>query len=495
MKIQLKILLFFAFASPVFDALAAVYVATRNGNNANLINVCAGVYIGTIYDPSSLNCSVGKTFTSGSRSFTVTYFSASSTIQLKTRRSDGRTYISKMFGQVSVCPPPRQVNPQTGICEEPPVCSDDEILNPDTMECEAIPFCDRPSTLDEIFNAEQACAAKDGVFSHQCNSESSSLTTNCAEPNACVMGMPNWPECMDDLDPTNPSTPPSGGFEGGSPGTANPNAPSYDKDEPDQVTPDDTTDKAVVEAIRNLNRDNNQAHTALNTDINTGFNDLNNKLTQLNNTNTNIGKKISEQMQQDHKNFQDEKKLLLQQTGAIMNGNSTITSAVNNQTGQLKNSIDALSDKLGNGSDTEPCDPNSDERSCEGEHGLTSDYVSDALGQMVFAVDSEMSTAESTLIYEAQKAVSDPMTDDIELVIHDTTGLLLGVFPNAGDCQPFELPTLSDKQYYIDCQWSNQLKMIFSFCMYVFTVYTLLSILLEDITPQAGTVPYSSRRL
>lgn len=475
MKIHTKILLFLAFASPVFDALAAVYVAYRNGNNFYLINDCAGVYVGTIYDSSSLACSVGKTFTSGSRSFTVTYFSASSTIQLNVSRDDGRTYTAKMFGQSSICPPPKEVNPQTGICEDAP----------------AEDFCQSPEWDDIVFQRAEACAA-------QYPNHFTNVKPSCTDENnysvKCEKGFPR-PADPDDLeDPTDPITPPSGDFGGGSSGTANPEIPDFDKPEPDSPTPDSDTDKAVMEAIRNLNRDNNAALKGINTDVNKGFTDINNQLSELNGTNKALGQSVVDQMKQDYQIYQGHKQLMLQQTGTI----TGVTKAVNAQTGVLKSSVDGLGsniDGLGEKldgiqqaiGDSAPCDPNSDERSCEGSHGLKASTVGAISNQIDDSVNSSFDAVTTELTDTAQYLIDTPLTGQVEQQISGSIDDLLRVLPSPGSCSPFSIPSPFGGQVSFSCEFSFQFKALFSFLMYIFTAWTLIDILLTGITPRIQT--------
>lgn len=294
---------------------------------------------------------------------------------------------------VGGCKAGDSVNPSTGKCEAPPVCEPPSQLDPDTLECVTLLFCERDSTNEELFSAEQSCAAEGGIFSYECSDFLESLETRCTQSDQCAIGFPNWPACMDDLDPTDDITPPSGGFNPGSGPTANPDGPTFDKPEPDDVTPTDTTDEAVLKAVQNANRDSNEGFKALSTDLNKGFTDTNNALSKLNATNTAIGESVVEQMNQDYEIYQANKDLALQQTGAITAGASNITNALGSQTGALTGALgdqtDALTGALGELSEklTDDCEPSESNNWCQYPHGLGEGYIRETFGQMDNQVD------------------------------------------------------------------------------------------------------------
>lgn len=403
--------------------------------------------------------------------------------------------------QVSSCPSGQSLNPLTGKCEE--ACPEGTEKDPLTGECKPIPFCDLDSTNDQIFEAEQSCAAQGGIFSFQCHNGDQvgfpqGLTTNCVQPNECVMGYPNWPDCLGDLDPTDPLPDPDSNFDSGTADPITPDNPSFDKTEPDAVTPTDTTDTAVLEAVQNLNRDTNQGFTALNADMNQGFNDVNNQLNRLNQTNNAIGQSIVDQMNQDYRAHLAQKGLLLQQTGAINNGMSSIVKSIGEQTGTLNDSLTGIGEKLDelnlNIKDAAPCDPNEDPLSCEGEHGLGEPTVGTINTQINHAVEGMFEESEAGMIGAVQGYVDDAGVSSIQTHIDGAIGLAMGALPNISDCTSFSLPTPFGDSIDFGCEFSVKFKAVASFLMYIYTAWTLIDILLTGVTPAAGTVPYMSRR-
>ena len=421
------------------------------------------------------------------------------------RNSDGANVHGVSHGSLgtvfmsaaSGCNPNETYNPITGVCEAPPVCEPPSQLNPDTNECETLPFCERDSTDEAIFEAEQVCASEGGIFSFQCSDFLESLETRCTQSDECAIGFPNWPACMDDLDPTDDITPPSGGFDPSNPPTANPDGPSFDKPEPDDVTPTDITDEAVLKAVQNANRDSNEGFKALSTDLNTGFTDTNNALSKLNATNTAIGKSVVEQMNQDYEIYQANKDLALQQTGAITAGASGITNALGAQTGALTGALgeqtDALTGALGELSEklTDDCEPSESNKWCQNPHGLGEGYIRETFGQMDNQVDGIVSGGHSLIESTLQSVIDNPLNDENESIMNNSTDVLLNAlgFNEACSALTFEA---NGKSYSIGCEVSERIKLIISFLIGMCTLMTLTDILLDGITP-LGRKPSSTR--
>ncbi|MFA0646928.1 hypothetical protein AB4620_15125 [Vibrio cyclitrophicus] len=409
-------------------------------------------------------------------------------------RLKSTSYSSLRFTVVENCPSGTLFNSSTGVCDEVPTCEPPSELDPDTLECVTLSFCDRDSTNDSLFQAEQSCAAEGGIFSHQCSDFLESLETRCTQSDRCAIGFPGWPDCMQDLDPTDDITPPSGGFNPGSGPTANPDGPTFDKPEPDDVTPTDTTDEAVLEAIQNANRDSNEGFKALSTDLNNGFTDINNSLSTLNATNTAIGESVVDQMNQDYEIYQANKDLALQQTGAITAGASGITDALGAQTGALTGALGeqtgALTDALGALSDKLPeqCDPTEDNNYCENPHGLDDSYIGDIFVQMDSAANTTIDNSHGLIEGFVQDVIDSPLNDENESIMNSSAAVLLRALGYNDVCSPLSFEA-NGNTYSIGCEVSEKIKLILSFLIGIYALMALLDILLDGITPQG---PYSS---
>lgn len=235
------------------------------------------------------------------------------------------------------CPDGTTPNEATQKCEDsaPEECPAGYIRN-EVGLCVLPPeddFCDGDEFADMLMQEVSSCAAL--YPDHFTN-----LVPSCTDRNNysfdCKQGFPK------PTDPTDPIDSPSGDFGGGTTPPSNPNTTEFDKPEPDEVTPNDTTDTALMEAVRNLNRDNNQALMGLNDDLNVGLDKLDGQLVKLNDTNKEIGDKLVEQTKQDKAFYEANKKLALQQTGAISKVGSDIVGALNGQTQALTDALDNL---------------------------------------------------------------------------------------------------------------------------------------------------------
>ncbi|OXX72188.1 hypothetical protein B9J87_09160 [Vibrio sp. V19_P1S1T109] len=378
----------------------------------------------------------------------------------------------------------------------PPVCTPPEELSPVTNECYLPEFCDRQSTWDEIAQGEASCAEQKGIFTYSCSDFFQSLDMRCDEPNVCAMGMPNWPDCMPDpstpIDPSDPFRPIPGG-DAPSTGGERPTVPD--------VTPPtgETSDPALLSAVQNMNADLNKSVTTLNNNNVDSFAALNKQLTDLNSKNSGIGQSIVDQMNNDIKIADNNKKLIQQQNKvisdsgvyvgkAISGQTNSLTEAIGTQTTDIVGAIEALGEKI-----PTPCDPNADPFRCQGENGLSESYIDAAYTQMIAAADTELSAANSALVNYARVASIEPMTDETQVYIDMAVGDLLGVLPSSSDCVDFPMVT-SMGTFTLGCEFSTRLKSIISFLIYVFTLWTLIDILLNGVTPVSGTTPYMSRR-
>ena len=520
MSIKTSISLFLLMMGVSFSASSGIKI--DSGVNAGEVYQTTSAYIEVMTNKCLSFSSYGqpnyKYFTSGTANSVKFSFHGSTYVDSDCTDTYNSRYLMTKSYTKAECEPPAQYN-ENGLCVEPPVCEPPSELDPDSLECVTRPFCGRDSTNEQIFAAEQSCAAEGGIFSFQCSDFLESLETRCTQSDQCAIGFPNWPACMDDLDPTDDITPPSGGFNPGSGSTANPDGPTFDKPEPDEVTPTDTTDEAVLKAVQNANRDSNEGFKALSTDLNKGFTDTNNALSKLNATNTAIGKSVVEQMNQDYQIYQDNKDLALQQTGAITAGASSITNALGSQTGAVTGALgdqtdaltgalgdqtDALTGALGDQTDaltgalgelseklTDDCEPSEDNHWCQYPHGLGEEYIRETFGQMDNQVDGIVSGGHSLIESTLQSFIDNPLNYESELIMNNSTDVLLNalLFNEACSALMFEA---DGKNYSISCEVSQKIKLILSFLFGVYTLMTLTDILFDGITP-LGRKPSSTR--
>ncbi|CAH0536855.1 hypothetical protein [Vibrio marisflavi] len=459
-----------------FFASATVYEFVGYGNNPNIGQACWGLSAGQIYDPVGLPDCTGTVYEAYGRRFEIIlasvdtiYFSAVA------RRDDGRTYTGKATGKATnlTCQAPMEMH--NGICQ----------LVPD----EDKPFCDRRSTQEELAAASEACAVTEGIFSSSCSNENESLSMKCTQPESCVIGDPSWPECMSDFDPTAPFNPPPSDFNP-STGTTVEKGDSYDKQEPDTVTPDATTDTGVLEAIQNLNRDTNAGLSSLDGNLTQGFADVNTALNNLDATNNGIGQSIVDQMNQDYAIYQGQKDLQLQTTGAIQAYGAETTAAVKGTTAAVKDNTDAigeLGDRLESKLDElTPCEPTEANNYCENPHGLESALVTQIMQEIDNHSAATLDGVETLLVGEATDIATTPLTGEVESNISGVVDSVMALLPDYGSCSPLNF-NLGSRVVSFSCDISATIKTILSFLFYFYTALYLLDVLFSEVTPVPGT--------
>lgn len=494
----IALFLFFGVSFSV-SARESVYLITSI-NSGSTVSCGAPYSTGNYVIYSKLkNFCIGGTFTYNGTTHTITSSGIGSGIYWKVWAGNGISHtVGGIKRQSHSCTDNQQVNPNTGQCENaPPTCENGQEFNPDSGLCEdPTPYCEQSSTLDSIFAAEQSCAAEGGVFSYQCHNGNDftdpSLETTCNEPpDACVMGFPNWPECLDDYNPTNPIDPPDGGFVNPDGSTGNSPDPSFNKPEPDPVTPNETTDTALLEAFQNMNRDNNQALGHISEDINKGNADIKNKLDDVKNSTNAVGQSIVDQMNQDYQIAQQNRQAISDQnmiigkaaqgvSDSVIEGSGDVVDEVRLQGTRLNDSLNKIADKL--------CDPREPDANCEDLHGLGNATVSDIIHDVADSTDTITDRAYTGVVSAAQGFVNDSGTADIEAVITSDIDSFMDVFPSSGSCSPFSLPTAQGIVTF-DCTFSDKAKTLISFILYVYTAWTLISILLSGITPVPNQQP------
>ncbi|ELV8595713.1 hypothetical protein QNE22_003103 [Vibrio fluvialis] len=324
-------------------------------------------------------------------------------------------------------------------------------------------------------------------------------------------------------DPTNPidDTP---DFEGGTGSNPNPIDSATSPNVDDSPAPEGS-DQGVIAAVRNLNSNLTQAITTQTNKNVEGFNTVNQQLAELKQTNTQLGQTIVEQMRQDKQIYENTKALIQNSTNGIVSninssanrikdavkdaedgivaatkeGAESVKGAVEAGTEQLDGSISGLGDKLDglleavSGAASTICNPNTDSRSCEGNHGLTQPQVADMFIQMKDELDAQVSAGESNLKNTMQQLVDNPKMIEGHDLIQSLTDDLIGVLPNSNACVDMPLQTPFGT-FSLGCEFSERIKAILAFMFYVYTLYSLVDILFTGFTPVAGTVPYMSRR-
>lgn len=334
------------------------------------------------------------------------------------------------------------------------------------------------------------------------------------------------------IDPTDPVDP----TEPSQPGTPPPSeSKPVDPAPPVEDVPgNETSDIGVINAIKNQNEDFNNLLTSLNQDNNENFAEINTELQTLNAVATATNENIASQLAQDYEIYLAQKQQSETQANALLSaintigendysyfsslGNTVSTSSQQNAQAitdgldslgsSNQQGFDAINQSISDGSQSTvdaitqlgeqlegivPCDPNSDDRSCEGQHGLTTDQIQTAFSQLDESNDSVLDTIEQVAVSAAQDAVDNPMTGETEVVINDSIDLFFDALVDPGDCVPFAMPSPFGGSVTIPCDFSETFKSVFSFLLYLYTLLTLIDILLNGVTPNSTSNIRTSR--
>ena len=176
------------------------------------------------------------------------------------------------------------------------------------------------------------------------------------------------------------------------------------------------------------------------------------------------------------------------QTDALVAASGELKGAIDGQGESLDGISDQLDDLL---EKLEPCEPTKENNYCENPHGLGSDYVGTALGQADSVFSDNLDTYEKTITDAVQSMADKSLTTESESHIEKLSTELVSVLPKPSGCVDLSFPTFGGGSASIDCKFSQQLKMIFSLLIYIYTLKALAEILLTEVTPVPGNKPSS----
>ena len=178
------------------------------------------------------------------------------------------------------------------------------------------------------------------------------------------------------------------------------------------------------------------------------------------------------------------------QTDSIVSAAGELKGAIDGQGTAIdgvKDKLDELIDKL------EPCEPTKENNYCENPHGLTTSFAGDVIRQATEASTGSVEQYENTLTSELDKLAASNLTADSESHIQGSIDKLVNIFPKPGACTPLSFASPFGGSVTIDCKFSTQLKLILSFVIYIYTLNSLIDILLTEVVPVSGTQPRTMR--
>ncbi|EJL6749241.1 chemotaxis protein [Vibrio alginolyticus] len=434
-------------------------------------------------------------------------------------------------------------------------CASGEIWNPETNQCEAPKFCSLDSTKQQMRDYESSCLADGGSPTIICNDQvdppdfrmscdvpppkpdpdectpDSSDWPACKDPEpdectpdspdwdprygmccrpennwcdtpkpeSCVIGGPNWPACATDTD----IDPPTGGDLGDpdKPGGGASGGDGTGSTDPDKPEPDVDNTSDTLAAIKSMNSDLNAQLTGINNDMNRNQAETKSALDALKasvdlNTDTvvdnanHVANAIQGQSDMLSDIGNNTNRLLTSANNQLSNGFGQLSSDLGDLQETNQQGFDDLLNKL---DDLKPCDPTPENRFCESPHGLDSNFVGDALTQADSIVSGALGSYESTVVGAANDLLEKNITAESEAHITAVSDSFLNLLPQPSECMRLSLPTLNGGNVSISCEFSHKLKMILSILIYIYTIKTLVEILLTEVTPVPSNKPGSGR--
>ncbi|WP_122033602.1 hypothetical protein [Aliivibrio sp. EL58] len=255
--------------------------------------------------------------------------------------------IGNVVYQSESCPDDLELDPVTGICEEPPPPS----------------FCDSPE-IEEKRQAEmEMCTNIGGEYHETCTNDPEEWLPECRnvpEPE-CEEGSPDWPQCADVpkcnannpnwpacLWPPEPDTPDNPDFDSNNPPSTNEPSPDIDpspETPPVDVLPPDEGNGNILKAIANLNKDNNELITRLNKDLNVGLSDNTEHIKKLNDNTIGFWQDSINGFNNVNQSINNQNDVIRQSSSSTNNYLSTLISTTKKGSDSIVDAIQKASEK------------------------------------------------------------------------------------------------------------------------------------------------------
>ncbi|MCS0126575.1 chemotaxis protein [Vibrio alginolyticus] len=540
MSIKQSIASLVILLSVSFSAFAELKQITGAGNYSNVVFRCTGLSLLSVVDTSMPPNVSGVSWEENGRvtKCLSAYYVADNGFLYVDFNYLGDDKVGKVtLGGFGACPDGTEYNPATHECEEPP----------------EEPFCSKDSTQQQMRDYEASCLADGGSPSIVCIDETANspldFRMSCdipppkPDPDECTPDSSDWPACKDpepdectpdspdwdprygmcctpennwcDTPPTDDSCtifsdnypecagdvdidPPTGGDLGD---PDKPNGGGTGNPDPDKPEPDVDNTSDTLAAIKSMNSDLNAQLTGINNDMNRNQAETKSALDALKasvdlNTDTvvdnanHVANAIQGQSDMLSDIGNNTNRLLTSANNQLSNGFGQLSSDLGDLQQTNQQGFDELSDKL---DDLKPCVPTPENRFCESPHGVDSNFVGDALTQADSIVSGALGSYESTVVGAANDLLEKNITAESEAHITAVSDSFLNLLPQPSQCMRLSLPTLNGGNVSISCEFSHKLKMILSILIYIYTIKTLVEILLTEVTPVPSNKPGSGR--
>ncbi|RBP83188.1 hypothetical protein EBI01_11700 [Marinomonas rhizomae] len=167
-------------------------------------------------------------------------------------------------------------------------------------------------------------------------------------------------------------------------------------------------------------------------------------------------------------------------TNDVVGSVNGVNQSVNSGTAILSSQLSDISSKLEN---LESCDPNTDAQNCEGEHGITSDFITSVMDSLESLFDSENESSLETIKSEISDIESvSPLDSSVLEGVFDP---ILNVIPQPQECVPLTFgDTSKPYSFTLSCEFSDKFKAIFGFLLAIYTVQSLIGIIVSSARPR-----------
>lgn len=371
--------------------------------------------------------------------------------------------------------------------------------------------CDRPTPKKcdngEYVQEDAYCSVSNGVCSDydscyeyaissaSCSSSSSRFSFNYRDPN-------NWDYSCGDIDPTSPDHPNNGGNADGneyndpqspeppiSSGNSDPSAlaaaiglelrsdfGNVERAIRDGINSADSNTNRTIDAINSAQSNLNSTLSDIKSSIqegNAADNGSSSIIDSVNNASSNISDSIN-QSSTDISNSIDNG------SGDIVNSVNGLNNSVSSGNGIISSQLAGISSKLDN---LKTCDPNLDPQNCEGEHGITSGFITNVMDTLTGVFNDENEAALDSVKSEITTIESaSPLNSSVIDGIFDP---ILNVLPQPQQCIPLIFGNPSQPySFTLSCDFSDKFKAVFGFLLAFYTIQQLIGIIISSAQPR-----------
>lgn len=185
-------------------------------------------------------------------------------------------------------------------------------------------------------------------------------------------------------------------------------------------------------------------------------------------------------------------------TDSISQSSSNILDGISNSSDDVVSSVDGVNQSVVSGNvalygqlsdisskldNLKSCDPNTDAQSCEGEHGITSSFITSIMDSLESFFESENESSLETVKSEISAIESISPLDSSTL--NGVFDPILNIIPQPQECIPLVFGDLSKPySFTLSCEFSDKFKAIFGFLLAIYTIQNLIGIIISSARPR-----------